>query len=271
MSKEQEAKGSGAHAAERGEDQFLERFKQKVLHWNRQINLISRVQPELLIQDLIRECLDVLEALPGAVEAWDPGVAASLRGERPDPESSPADVVYIDVGSGAGLPGIVWHHQLTRLLARQAAKDRDPVSTHLVEAREKRAWFLERVGRQLGLSGIFVVNRRWGQEGVRLLLGPGAGKPGTLWLITLKALKMSDTDLLAGWREATQQAELRQGNRLVICRFQPPGLELDESLRNELALPGTDKVEGGACLTAQCGPADAPTATLLLSCYGSGS
>lgn len=101
----------------------LRRFVGEILRWNVELGLVSKKDPLAACRRLIIESAEfgsvVMQAL-GSV--FGPKVA--------------------DVGSGAGFPGIVWRLQRA---------DFDLV---LIERREKRAIFLEKIVRSLGLDGV---------------------------------------------------------------------------------------------------------------------
>jgi 16S rRNA (guanine527-N7)-methyltransferase len=102
----------------------LENYRKAILEWNNKINLISRRDEGRLVS---YHFLDSAEGL------------AYLR---------EIDTRVLDLGSGAGLPGIVW----TILNPR--------VEMTLVEATRKRALFLERAARVLDLGRITVIRAR---------------------------------------------------------------------------------------------------------------
>jgi 16S rRNA G527 N7-methylase RsmG len=237
---------SGAASSGGRPDELLERFHGEILHWNRQINLISRVQPERRARDLIADSRLALAALPGGLCAWDEPAADFIRGGRgPAGAASPLRrIALADIGSGAGLPGIVWHVCLSTDLA--ASGEDPPLSTFLVEPRQKRAWFLARVARQLGLSGIAVVARRWDESGIRLSMGARAGAGGTLWLLVLRALSLPESVVLAGWCEAAGRQELAGEDRLVTIRFRYSEAERREETEGRPASPS------GEALTITC-------------------
>lgn len=119
----------GFHAwlgAEFGADALsrLDRFASDLLRFNRAQNLVSRVDPEVRVGALVEEC-----ALAFA------GLGSSLgRGGR-----------WVDVGSGGGLPGLVWACL-------------DPVlEIDLIERRRGRCDFLRREVSALELSAASVI------------------------------------------------------------------------------------------------------------------
>jgi 16S rRNA (guanine527-N7)-methyltransferase len=100
-------------------------FLAELIKWNKRMNLISRGDERRVIE---RHLLDSLCLL---------SVERNLSGKR-----------LLDVGSGAGFPGLVlamWEPNL---------------ETFLVESRSKRIAFLKAVRRLLGLGNLFVVHSR---------------------------------------------------------------------------------------------------------------
>jgi 16S rRNA G527 N7-methylase RsmG len=166
----------------------LQLYRAEVLRWNTQINLISRQSPEAVLDRLVEQCL-------GAWVGIESYLAATERSR---------ELVYIDIGSGNGLPGIVWH------CCFEAAGV--GVSTYLIEPRLKRAWFLERCARQLGLGGVRVVTGRWGEDPVAMA---GASGPGKDVLISLRALRLDDVEVLAGLSGIAPQLD----QKITIARF----------------------------------------------------
>lgn len=177
----------------------LAAYRAEVLRWNRRINLVSRQQPAGRLDALLDQCDRAFAALLGAY-----------------PELCQGPLLYCDLGAGAGLPGFVWHE---RLIRQDAGTE-----SWLVEPREKRAWFLERVATLGGPPAYGVLCGRWGE------VAAAAAAPRDLALVSLKALRLKDPEVLAGL------AALRQGSgslpgRVVIARFHPP----DEAWSPELA------------------------------------
>lgn len=118
----------------------LERFAQDLLRFNRAANLISRRQPEVELQLLLRECV---------------GVGLWLRRQGLGPGA------WLDLGSGGGFPGLVF-----------AALDPQQAIV-LVERRQGRCDFLRREVVALGLESVEVVegdarslarDARWAQR-----------------------------------------------------------------------------------------------------------
>jgi hypothetical protein len=164
-------------------------LRAEILRWNKQINLVSRVRTPERVGSLIRQCENgwglVLAALGGA--DW-------LHGAG-----------YLDLGSGAGLPGLVW------AAAREHLGHDGP--SVLVEPRDKRAWFLRRTARRMGLERTTVWPVRW-EAGVDGLTVPEV-------LVSLKALRLSDHEVLAGF--AAREEPRARPRRVTIVRFLEPG------------------------------------------------
>lgn len=170
----------------------LDTLAQEILHWNRQINLVTRVDTRRRLESLLQHCC----------QAWSL-VHAELKEEA---FFSPS--TYIDLGSGAGLPGLVWS------LARQALghEGRDI----LVEPRAKRAWFLRRTARLLGLERVLVSEGRWGE----VALPEVVSSPEQVFL-SLKALRLDDQQVLHGLLGALGVRPLPA--EVDIFRFLGPG------------------------------------------------
>lgn len=105
-------------------------FADEVLTWNTRLGLVSK-----------RETVDVLARLVRvSVSLWD------FVAEAPAMASHPAVRRVADVGSGAGFPGIIW-----KLLSPQ-------IVLTMIERKDRRAFFLERVIVRLGLDGANVIS-----------------------------------------------------------------------------------------------------------------
>lgn len=88
-------------------------------------------------------------------------------------------VRYMDIGSGAGIPGFFWH-----LLFENMGVE---VETILLEPREKRVHFMEEVVRELSLTNIIPIKERV-DELLKLKLE-------FVDIYTARALKLSDKDV----------------------------------------------------------------------------
>ncbi len=282
-----------------------ERYHREIRRWNSQINLVSRACGEEDLLRLTRECWDAAQALPAILSRVCPGLpgpwgtsqtdragqqvpgAGSSTGTYTGTDTGTSTMqvercVYYDIGSGAGFPGVVWHVWLEQRLVhwqesnqeRTSTGSRPHLQTHLVEPRQKRAWFLQRVLQVLDLHRVKVWSGRWGEKGETRREGPSGG--GTLWLISLKALALTDTEVIAGWRRIIGASCMGDRDRLVICRFRSPGFRPEDDLIQRLALPpelpGLSPGEVGppsAHVMVDCGPPAGSTAGLLVSSYSS--
>ncbi len=106
----------------------LERYAGELLKWGRRINLVARAPLPVIVET---HFLDSLTLVP-VIEHW-PGTAGTG---------------LLDVGSGAGFPGLVV----------KIVRPDWPLT--LVEPREKRAVFLRHLIRTLGLEGVRVLSDR---------------------------------------------------------------------------------------------------------------
>ena len=101
---------------------------------------------------------------------------------------------HLDLGSGAGFPSLP-----VRILRPEMALD-------LVEARGKKAIFLETAATSLGLTGVRVHNQR-----IDEFLG---SQPGTSWdTVGWKAIRLSDDDLGAVLQRAPGEIWVFHGDR----------------------------------------------------------
>ena len=203
--------------AEHFESGPLAAFSREILRWKRQMNLISRQDTTQVLQGLQDQCAQGLEALwsKGLEEGWVPGDLTGLQ--------------YFDLGSGGGLPGVIWHHLLTRKgLA---------CSSWMVEPRDKRAWFLDRVAQIPDLGPFGVLQGRWGE--VELDQSTLYNKAFTL--ISLKALHLTDAEVLAGLLQTVGASGLESAPvRIMIARYYPAGQAMDPELRVHLGFPSPD-------------------------------
>lgn len=104
----------------------LRRYVGEILLWNLELGLVSKKNPIGACQRLLAESAEFGDVVGRAL-----GDIAKPR--------------IADVGSGAGFPGIVWCLQ------------RADVELVLIERREKRAIFLQKVVRSLGLDRVEVL------------------------------------------------------------------------------------------------------------------
>jgi len=179
----------------------LQLLEAEILRWNQQINLVSRVDTRRLVGHLVRQCRAGW-ALVDAALADDPVLA---------------EATYVDIGSGAGLPGLVWS-----AIRDQRQQGGGQI---MVEPRHKRAWFLQRVAREMALEDLQVRSGRWGEAGGRL---DEVAAPSLL--ISLKALRLRDQQILGGLPDDPAGPGW---SRVVVVRFLEPGEQDRERLEAE--------------------------------------
>jgi hypothetical protein len=196
-------------------------YQQEVVRWNRQINLVSRKGTLALVAGLIGQCRD----------AW-----AGLNSVEFSSWSTADSVWYFDLGSGGGLPGYVWHQLLSARF--------DNLNTWLVEPREKRAWFLERLNKITPDRPLRVWNARWCETPAVGELGPAVPAPAKV-LISMKALRLSDSVVLEGLEQALGEAALPAGAVVAIARFYPPNQRWTPELVAELEIGDEPLLVGG--------------------------
>jgi hypothetical protein len=219
----------------------LAAYRRELLRWNATINLVSRENADRQVALLLEQSDAAWVALEEGLGPLAPSAAEDLAS---------GSIGYVDIGSGGGFPGIPW------LLAGMRAP---PAASCLVEPRAKRAWFLERVVALTGLKGTGVLAARWGAEPLPI---NALAKPGT-WILSLMALRLTDPQVLSGWRRSVGPAGGGAAPRIVIARVRPatPAGPVPEALSAELALPGSE-----SCRLLPCGPAGSG-GSLLLSIY----
>jgi hypothetical protein len=234
---------------------LLTAYRGELLRWNRQINLLSRRDPEGTATALIRQCA-------AAFALWWAASGAGLAGGA---------LRVFDLGSGGGLPAFVW----LALLAERGVAAR----ATLVEPRQKRAWFLERLRRLPGAPAYDVVAAPWAADAAAVVGDGGeAAADTTPILFTLKALRLSETAVLAPLPAVLGAGGAAAGRAVEIVRFQP-ATDLDvAALAWDLGIPAAGAVvalgdvawasEGHAFLRpGPAGPAaaDVAAAGLLVS------
>lgn len=213
---------------------LLGAYRGELLRWNRQINLLSRRDPEGTASALIRQCAAAFALWWGASGARLAGGAAE-GGPAPTPAAAGGALRVFDLGSGGGLPAFVW---LALLAERGVA-----VRATLVEPRQKRAWFLERLRRLPGAPAYDVVAAPWdaGAAAVAVVGGEAAADTAPI-LFTLKALRLSETSVLAPLPAALGAGGVAAGRAVEIVRFQPDA-DLDvAALARELGIPAAGAV-----------------------------
>ena len=220
-------------------DRLIAAYRAEVLRWNRQINLVSRQDTALQLDGLIRQCDRALDA---------------VLAEQPELARGP--VLYADLGSGGGLPGFVWHRKLL--------KAAPAVQSWLVEPREKRAWFLQRVARLADPRPYEVLCGRWGE------VAGAAVRPAETGLVSLKALRLTDPEVLDGLAALGVGAADRP-RRVVIVRFHPEDEVWTPELASALAVAPVGAALGpwrgaGASILVPPTP-DCPPVGLVVSVY----
>jgi hypothetical protein len=187
-------------------EDFLAAYADRIRRWNRQINLVSRQDTDERLNSLFRQCVEGFRALLADQE--------NTLGAGP--------VRYFDLGSGGGLPGIIWHHLLDTCGLRP--------DTTLVEPRIKRAWFLERLNQLPGILPFSVLTGRWGDP-LPEIEEPDGARPV---LISLKALHLTDPEVLGGLVRVSAGSS---SCPVLIARFYPPDQMLDADLAAHLEWP----------------------------------
>jgi 16S rRNA (guanine527-N7)-methyltransferase len=108
---------------------LLRTFLEELLAWNPQLSLVSKRETPSVTTHVIHRC----------IEMWD--FAANYATERS--HDTPLDIA--DIGSGAGFPGLIWKLMVPDLRVT------------LIERKDRRAFFLERVAGLLCLSDVTVL------------------------------------------------------------------------------------------------------------------
>jgi len=219
-------------------------FQQELVRWNRQINLVSRKDTSSRVARLISQCRG----------AWQ-----RLNDEELGAWTADGLTWYFDLGSGGGLPGYVWHLLLAGRFGR--------LESLLVEPREKRAWFLGRLNAITPETVVGVGHGRWGDVAQK-----GAKAPNNV-LISLKALRLSDFEVLDGLISACGSVGLPVGCEVVIARFYPPEQQWTSELALELGASGENIELGASVFQAKAqrvlspGPGQDFGAALVVSSY----
>jgi 16S rRNA (guanine527-N7)-methyltransferase len=111
----------------------LEAFVALLLRWNRTYNLTGARDEQVLVRDHLIDCLAIIPVLEARIDS------DSRQGQVP---------LMIDVGSGAGFPGLVI----------AAMRPQWPVA--LIEPSTKKSAFLQQAIAALRLSNVRAINRR---------------------------------------------------------------------------------------------------------------
>ena len=128
-------------------------YLEELVQWNRRINLTGLSEIERMVSELFLDSLTPTPFLP-------------------------CEGRMLDVGSGAGFPGMVIKIYCPRL------------KTHLLEPNSKKRSFLKQIIRQLNLDDISVINGRIEMDGDRL-------HPDGYHIITSRAL--AGIDRIIAW------------------------------------------------------------------------
>lgn len=165
-------------------------LRDEILRWNRRINLVTRQDSARQLDLLLDQCEAGWGLLRNAVSAE---VLASAS--------------YVDIGSGNGLPGLIWGAYLRALGSR--------APLWLVEPRHRRAWFLRHTARRLGLDGVSVEEARWRPGMVDV------ASTGGVMLVSIKALRLTEPAVLAGFagEDPAGTTEAEPLREIVIARF----------------------------------------------------
>ena len=176
----------------------LYRFTALIARWNRVHNLTSAKTPQQIALRHVGDCLSVV---PAVTDGW-----------------------ALDLGSGAGLPGIV------------LGICRPQLSVVLLDASRKRTAFCVQVCGELGLSNVEAVHSRIEDFGHRS--AADHAESGFDWVLTRGYGSLADC-----WRASCPQ--LRLGGALVAMKGKLPQRELaelgelGENARTEtVAVPG---------------------------------
>jgi 16S rRNA (guanine527-N7)-methyltransferase len=110
--------------------EVLERYLAEIVRWNRALGLVSKRSTEASLKRLVRQSVGLWSFLARECDR-----SRDVRLDR-----------VVDIGSGAGFPGLVW-----KLLCPQ-------ITVVLVERRERKVLFLERVRTILRLEGIEIAS-----------------------------------------------------------------------------------------------------------------
>lgn len=244
---------------------FLLDFKSELLRWNKQISLVSRQGTRGIVDNLLYQSNAGFDVFWKYVNSFVDNHPADTMGA---PVGNPVGnsfgdvfdgVIYFDLGSGGGLPGVVWSHRLF-------SKD-FKCRSFLVEPREKRSWFLNRISNRLASfdclenTSMHVIASRWGEafdENLQDMKCP-------LVLISLKALHLDDKDVLDGLRAFFEKGPLC--GHVVIARYYPGSQIIDDKLRESLGfhLNGSSGVYNGSGVFVGCDSLSIPPAGFLPS------
>ena len=189
---EESLREAAAQAGARWEGRLseaLSRLCEELLRWNERVRLVGYRSEELIYENLILEGLCLLEHLPQAGRV-------------------------MDVGSGAGFPGLV------------LAAARETLQVTSIDAREKKIHFQQHAARLLGLSNFEARAQR---------LDPRAPDPAlaqTFDVVTAQAL--AEPQVLIPWLSPY----LRAGGALVLLQ----GPTWEKQRKSALALAAEQRL-----------------------------
>jgi 16S rRNA (guanine527-N7)-methyltransferase len=113
---------------------LLRIYRDLLLSWNRRFNLTAITEPAEVDRRLIGDALRMLPAIDDAIEAWKAGERRRAEGQAVSQRPR-----LIDIGSGAGFPGLV------------LKVARPELELTLVDSTGKKIRFLENAISELGL------------------------------------------------------------------------------------------------------------------------
>ena len=235
---------------------LLEAFKDEILRWNRQINLVSRQETGHRLDSLFEQCVGGHEA----VDQW-----INHAGLE---DAAKKGFYYFDLGSGGGLPGIIWHVHFSQAY--------ENIRSFLVEPRDKRAWFINRQNRISNMPDFETLQGRWGEVFVNEESQEAQPNTEGLVVVSLKALHLNDPDVLGGLDVAfSAHPESLKNKTVLIARFYPPDQSFDSDLVDLLSISSTGrpvavgdyifKAKDSRVISLCSG--DSRTASLVLSSY----
>ena len=120
-----------AHDIPALDEYLLARYLNDIVSWNARIPLVSRISTIPVLMRLVRQSAllhDFVREIAG-------------------PNLPRGKVNVVDVGTGAGFPGVIWK------MVDQSAH------VTLIERNQKKATFLQRVASTLGFSGLDIIER----------------------------------------------------------------------------------------------------------------
>lgn len=181
-----------------GQQELLLRYTQELYKWNKAYNLTAIRNPEAMLKLHILDSLSVVKNL------------AKLKPKH-----------IIDVGTGAGLPGII--------LAIMWAE----VKVDLLDTNGKKTRFLNQCKHNLGLTNVLVLNKRVEQH-----------QPDQAYDIVTSRAFASISDMLAGCEQLVGEEGV-----FAAMKGQYPQAELDAMSENydlldstALSVPGVDAI-----------------------------